>query len=80
MFILIFLAIHCLIWVAFSYAFRGKLNLDKRGKSELDNNKIVVGQTRLSGFAQNDLSNIDEASIEVFSCVIGQNGLLIYIS
>lgn len=26
-------------------------------------NKIVVGQTHLFGFAQNDLSNIDEASV-----------------
>ena len=42
MFILIFLAIHCLIWVAFSYAFRGKLNLDKRGKLHLDNDKKWV--------------------------------------
>ena len=25
--------------------------------------EIVVGQTHLSGFAQNDLSNIDEASV-----------------
>jgi len=28
---------------------------------------IVGGQTHLSGFAQNDLSSIDEASSEVFS-------------
>ena len=50
MFILIFLAIHCLIWVAFSYAFRGKLNLDKRGKSDFDNDNTTIYWTEIGTF------------------------------
>ena len=44
--------------------------LDKSEWINLSNNKFVVGQTRLFGFAQNDLSNIDEASIwGLFLCL-----------
>ena len=43
---------------------------------DMPHNGVVVVQSHLSGFAQNNLSSIDEVSIEVFSYVWNSNHLL----